>query len=274
MCVDLAQCQGIFVIFKFYDLWEKRGTMAEQSAVAGFNQGINLLPDGQSAEALECLWHAAELKQQTAANKRQLGFSLIELMVVVLVLSVLLAIAISSIASITRIYRIAGDGRGITAELVVARMRAAADFTHARVYVDLSGNTFHLEVWNKASGCWKTDGDANACTQTSSPVTPLAQGDTFGFGSITTGPTAAAGAAAQAPACTAGVAGAAAGANIANTACIEINSRGYPVDSTNKIVASDAIYLTNNQKLYSAIAVSISGQPTAYSYSGSMWAPF
>jgi len=248
--------------------------MPEHSTHAEFKQGIKRLRDGQSAETLEYLRRAAALKQRTAANKRQLGFSLVELMVVVLVLGVLLAIAISSVESITRIYRIAGDGRGIAAELVVARMRAAADFTHARVYVDLNGNTFHLEVWNKASGCWKTDGDANACTQTTSPVTPLAQGDTFGFGSITTGPTAATGAAAQAPACTAGVAGAAAGANIANTACIEINSRGYPVDSANKIVASDAIYLTNNQKLYSAIAVSISGQPTAYSYRGSTWAPF
>src|SRR3981189_2131891 len=150
--------------------------MPEHSTHAEFNQGISLLRDGQSAESIEYLRHAAALKQRTAANKRQLGFSLVELMVVVLVLGVLLAIAISSIESITRIYRIAGDGRGIAAELVVARMRAAADFTHARVYVNLNSNTFHLEVWNKASGCWKTDGDANAGTQTPTPFTPPAQG--------------------------------------------------------------------------------------------------
>ena len=221
-----------------------------------------------------CQASISKTNMKWGANKRQLGFSVVELMIVVIILGVLLAIAVSSVTSITRIYRIAGDGRGIAAELNVARMRSAADFTHARVYMDLTGNTFHLEVWNKGSGCWKTDGDANSCTQTTSPVIPLSQGDTFGFGSITTGPTAATGAPVQSPACTVGVAGAAAGANIANTACIEVNSSGFPVDSTNKIVASDAIYLTNNQKLYSAVAVSISGQPTAYSYSGSAWTSF
>src|SRR5882762_1419395 len=221
-----------------------------------------------------CRASVSKTNQTSDVNERQLGFSVVELMIVVIVLCVLLAIAVSSVTSIARIYRIAGDGRGVAAELNVARMRSAADFTHARVYMDLTANTFHLEVWNKGSACWKTDGDTNACTQTTSPVIPLSQGDTFGFGSITTGPTAATGAPAQAPACTVGVAGAAAGANIANTACIEVNSSGFPVDSTNKIVASDAIYLTNNQKLYSAVAVSISGQPTAYSYSGSAWTSF
>jgi len=49
-------------------------------------------------------------------------------------------------------------GEALPPSFVVARMRAAADFSHARVYVDLNSNTFHLEVWNKASGCWKTDG--------------------------------------------------------------------------------------------------------------------
>ena len=210
--------------------------------------------------------------RQTVANKRQRGFSMVELLIVVIILFILLSIAIPSITSIGQSLRIGGDTRAIAAQLHLARMRAAADFTHARVYIDLNGNTFRVEIWNKASACWQTDGDSNSCTQTTSPVTPLAQGDTFGFGSISAGPTAATSTIAQAPVCKVGVAGASAGANISNTACIEINSRGYPVDSTNAIVASDAIYLTNNSQLFSAIAVSIAGQPTAYSYSGSGWA--
>jgi hypothetical protein len=71
-----------------------------------------------------------------------------------------------------------------------------------------------------------------------------------------------------------GVAGAAAGANLSNTACIEIDSRGYPVDSSDNIVATDAVYLTNNQNSYTAIAVTVSGKPTIYSYTGSGWVAF
>jgi prepilin-type N-terminal cleavage/methylation domain-containing protein len=216
----------------------------------------------------------------TTANKRRRGFSIVELMVVVIILGVLVAIAIPSVTTSTRNFRIGGDTRAIAAQLDLARMRAAADFTHARVYINLNGNTLHLEIWNKAgdsthtTGCWQTDGDSNACTQASSPVTSLAEGDTFGFGSISAGPTASTSTTAQAPACTSGVAGASAGSSIANTACIEFNSRGYPVGSTNTIVASDALYITNNSTLYSAVAVSISGQPTAYAYTGSKWTLF
>jgi type II secretory pathway pseudopilin PulG len=221
-----------------------------------------------------------ERMQRTVAKKRQLGFSVVELLVVVIMIFTVLAIAVSALVSISRNYRIAGDGQNIAAELNVAGMLAAANFTHARVYMDLDGNTFHLEVWNKAgdathtSGCWQTDGDSNACTQTTSPVTPLASGDTFGFGSITAGPTAETSTIDQAPACTVGVAGASSGSTISETACIEFNSRRNPVDSTNNIVASDAIYVANTQKLYSAIAVSISGKPTAYSYTGSGWVAY
>jgi prepilin-type N-terminal cleavage/methylation domain-containing protein len=210
--------------------------------------------------------------RQKMANKRQRGFSIVELLIVVIIMFILLSIAVPSIMSITRSFRIGGDTRSIAAQIHLARMRAAADFTHARVRVDLNANTFRVDEWNKASGCWQADGGSTDCPQTTSPVTPLAQGDGFGFGSISAGPTAATSTIAQAPVCTLGVAGASAGANISNTACIEFNSRGYPVDSSNAIVASDAIYLTNNSNRYSAIAVSIAGQAAAYNYSGSSWA--
>jgi Tfp pilus assembly protein FimT len=211
--------------------------------------------------------------RQTVTDRRQLGVSLIEILVGVAILMTLLGFAVPSITSITRTYKISGDARSISVALNLARMRAAGDYSHARGYMDLNANTFHVEVWNKVGGCWQTDGDSNACSLASSPVTLLAPGDTFGFGSISAGPTVATSTIAQPPACTAGVAGASPGSNIANTACIEFNSRGYPVDSTNTLVASDAIYIINKNLCF-AVAVPVAGQPTTYSYTGSAWALF
>jgi Tfp pilus assembly protein FimT len=204
---------------------------------------------------------------------RSHGFSMIELMLVVIGIIILSAIAIPSVTGLARSFRIGGDTREIAAQLNLARLRAAADYTHARVYVNLSANTYHLEVWNKASACWQTFEDSNSCTQITSPVVPLAPGDTFGFGSISTGPTAATSTPAQAPACKSGVAGPSPGSTTSNTACIEFGSRTYPVDSTNAVVASDAIYIQNAEG-YQAIAVSISGQPAQYRYTGSAWVQF
>jgi prepilin-type N-terminal cleavage/methylation domain-containing protein len=210
----------------------------------------------------------------TRTHDRQHGFSMIEMMVVVILLLILSAMVIPSGMIMERQFRVGSDTRAIAAQLNLARMRAAAGYTHARVYMDLSGNTYRLQVWNKSGGCWQTDGGSSDCPQTTSPVTGLSSGGTYGFGSLTAGPTAATSTTAQSPVCTTGVAGASPGTNISNTACIEFNSRTYPVNSSNTIVASDAIYLTNNSQFFSAIAVSISGQPTAYRYSGSSWAAY
>jgi len=214
--------------------------------------------------------------RQTVNDKRQRGDSMIEILVGVALLMSLLGFAVPSATTIMRTYRISGDARSISVALNLARMRASADYSHARTNINLNTNTFRVEVWNKVGGCWQTDGGSNDCPQTTSPVTSLGQGDIFGFGSLTAGPTAATIAIAQAPICKTGVAGAAPGANIANTACIEFNSRGYPVDSTNTLVASDAIYIrnSNSQTFCFAVAVPIAGQPTTYSYDGSAWATF
>ena len=213
--------------------------------------------------------------QPTLSEK---GFSMIELVIVLIILLVLSAMSIPGLMGLKQRYQVSGDTRGISTQLNLARMRAASGYTHARLYADLAGNTFHVEVWNKAgnggSGCWQTDGDSNACTQTSSPLTLLAPADSFGFGSISSGPTAATSSIAQAPTCTTGVGGSSPGTTISNTSCIEFNSRGYPVDSSDTIVASDAIYVANSQNLYSAVTVPIAGQPTAYSYNGSSWAQY
>jgi len=197
----------------------------------------------------------------THARQRKLldsrGFSTLELLIVVAIGLVLAGIAIPGYASMSRYLKITGDSRNLNGLVALAKMRAAQDFTHARVYADLGANTYHLEYWSKGANCWKTDGDsANRCTVGASPVQPLSAGVTFGFGTV--------GAAApnpqttfgQAPACKSGVAGGAAGNTAANTACIEFNSRGIPVAASGSPTPNDALYVTDQTTVFGITVIS------------------
>jgi Tfp pilus assembly protein FimT len=187
------------------------------------------------------------------------GFTSLELMIVVAMSLVIAAVAIPGYLSMTNYLHIAGDARDVSGLVAEAKMRAAEDFTHARVRANLGTNTFQLEVWDKTVGCWKTDGDvANRCTVNASPVQPLSTGDTFGTGNTGPGGTNPQAVIAQAPACTTGVAGTNPGGVIDGTACIEFNSRGVPVASTGAPTANDALYVTNTTVVYGTTVI-ISG---------------
>jgi type II secretory pathway pseudopilin PulG len=204
-----------------------------------------------------------ERMRKTVKNKRQAGFSTMELLVVVAMSITITAIAVPQYVRTTAYLRVAGDLRALNGITALAKMRAAASFTHARTYADLTANTYHLEVWNKAgnggAGCWQTDGDiANACTVIgTSPVFNLAQGDVFGAGGLTTGPTPAQQPIPTQVACQAINGGT---GTIGSTACIVFNSRGIPVDTTpgGSPVATGAFYLTN-QTVVNAVTVSATG---------------
>ena len=189
-------------------------------------------------------------------KKEQRGFSILELLIVVVVALILAAFAIPGYRTITRNLRINGDMRDVHGAIAEAKMRAASGFTHARFYADLNANAFHLEVWNKSgnggAGCWQTDGDTrNACTANTSPTQLLSPGVQFGFGSASAGSPNPQATIAQGPLCgkVASVSGVT-NSTTANTTCIEFNSRGIPIDLTGKPTANDALYITDGNTVY------------------------
>jgi prepilin-type N-terminal cleavage/methylation domain-containing protein len=185
---------------------------------------------------------SANTKRSPKRMSRMNGFTFLELLVVLVIAAILTAIAVPNVQRITQALRIAGDLRDLNGAVAQAKMNAAADFTHARARANLAlgafpANTFQVEIWNKVGpggGCWRTVGDAvNPCTVAASPVQTLSQGVSFGADNVGAPPPntqTVFGQAAQCGNVPAGV-GAAAG-SIPNTACIEFNSRGLPVDAT------------------------------------------
>jgi type II secretory pathway pseudopilin PulG len=208
-----------------------------------------------------------ERMRKTVKNKRQAGFSTLEMLIVVAMSITITAIAVPQYVRTTAYLRVAGDLRSLNGVTALAKMRAAASFTHARTYVDLTANTYHLEVWNKTgnggAGCWQTDGDgANPCTVAASPVFNLSQGDTFGTGGLAAGPTVAQQPTIPAQAACQNTNGG--NGTIANTQCIVFNSRGIPIDSTGSPVATGAFYLTNGT-VVNGVTVSATGSIQSWS---------
>jgi hypothetical protein len=121
----------------------------------------------------------------------------------------------------------------------MAKMRAAADFTHARVYADLSGKTVKVDVWDTTNNLWVPDPQNGTAKG-------LADGDAFGYGTLTSAPPNTQGTLGQAAACsqTNGT------GTVANTACVVFNSRGVPIDSTSTATGADALYLTDGVSTY------------------------
>jgi prepilin-type N-terminal cleavage/methylation domain-containing protein len=172
-------------------------------------------------------------------RSKQGGWTLLETSVTVLILSILSAIAIPQFMMFRKDSRTFGDSRDLADMVLLAKMRAASNYTRARIYFDTSAQSYHVEIWNKTlhsgAGGWQAD----------SIVIPLSPGNTFGFGSLSTPPSGTQTSVGLAPACTDD-----GGGTISNTSCIVFNSRGIPVDSNGAPTAQDAFYITDGSSCY------------------------
>jgi prepilin-type N-terminal cleavage/methylation domain-containing protein len=170
----------------------------------------------------------------------QHGFTLMELLVVVGLVGVLSAFAMPMIGTALASDGLKGEAQALTNLIGLAKMRASAGFTRARVRAHLTDGSFMLERWDKDAGAWVVEGGLRTMYRTVD----------FGFATLGTPPPNTQAAIAMSPPCRTGID--VGGATIGNTACIVFNSRGLPVDGDGMLFGGHGLYMTDGTTVYAA----------------------
>lgn len=175
----------------------------------------------------------------SGSHSSSAGYSAIELLVVLGIVGVLAAMSVPVSVTMVDDFRVSGDAHDLSNSVAQAKMTAAAQFTRARLFVDLAGGTYRIETWRKTgTPGWVADGGTSL----------LAAGDQFGPGGITAPPPNSQAAVVQAPACRND-----AGTAINNTACVLFNSRGTSIDEAGAPSAVRLFYLNGPTAVFAVV---------------------
>ena len=82
------------------------------------------------------------------------GFSLIEMLMVVGLTTVIAAMAVPMMSNTIGNFRLSGDAHSVASAMALAKLRAASGFSQARLFVDLTTRTFHVETLQKSPVAW------------------------------------------------------------------------------------------------------------------------
>jgi prepilin-type N-terminal cleavage/methylation domain-containing protein len=173
------------------------------------------------------------------------GFSAVELLIVVAIVGSMAAIGIPLSAGMIDDFKSRGDAQALSSAIAQTKLTSASKFTHARLYVNLTANSYRIQTWTKAgTPGWIAASDEIFLTDRSA----------FGFGSVTAPPANTIGGLAQAPACLDDI-----GAVIPGTSCMIFSSRGVSVTAAGPPATTQGFFLSGNSGTF-AIIMGATGQ--------------
>jgi len=180
-----------------------------------------------------------------SSRSGEAGFSLLEVLVVVVLSVTISAIAIPNALNVLDAYRVRSSVENIYSQIGLARMRAVGDFAHSRLVCSTSTNSCHIELQKEGGNYQQEGGDVY-----------LNSGVSFGYGNVSKG------------------AGNQGGNSPTQDLTIYFNSRGMPIDTNTPpgFVSDYVLYVQSSKhERYYAIGISGNGKPSIYRYDTNSW---